>query len=188
MCIRDSMDIVRDTFKQAKEARTQILDTMLKTIEKPNQELSPYAPRIIKISVPKEKIGNVIGPGGKTIRSIIERTNVTLDIDDDGIVTIGSTNEDNAQEAIKIIEDMTREAKVGDIYTGKVVRTLDFGAFVEILPGTDGLVHISELANHRVAKVEDIVKKGDEVQVIVKSIDPASRKISLSMKALLNED
>ena len=183
-----NMDIVRDTFKQAKEARTQILDTMLKTIEKPNQELSPYAPRIIKISVPKEKIGNVIGPGGKTIRSIIERTNVTLDIDDDGIVTIGSTNEDNAQEAIKIIEDMTREAKVGDIYTGKVVRTLDFGAFVEILPGTDGLVHISELANHRVAKVEDIVKKGDEVQVIVKSIDPASRKISLSMKALLNED
>ncbi len=183
-----NMDIVRDTFKQAKEARIQILDTMLKTIEKPNQELSPYAPRIIKISVPKEKIGNVIGPGGKTIRSIIERTNVTLDIDDDGIVTIGSTNEDNAQEAIKIIEDMTREAKVGDIYTGKVVRTLDFGAFVEILPGTDGLVHISELANHRVAKVEDIVKKGDEVQVIVKSIDPASRKISLSMKALLNED
>ena len=183
-----NMDIVRDTFKQAKEARTQILDTMLKTIEKPNEELSPYAPRIIKISVPKEKIGNVIGTGGKTIRSIIERTNVTIDIDDDGIVTIGSTNEDNAQEAIKIIEDMTREAKVGDIYTGKVVRILDFGAFVEILPGTDGLVHISELANHRVAKVEDIVKRGDEIQVIVKSIDPASRKISLSMKALLNED
>jgi len=183
-----NMEIVKDTFKQAKEARSQILDAMLTTIEKPNKELSPYAPRIIKISVPKDKIGNVIGPGGKTIRSIIEKTNVTLDIDDDGIVTIGSNNEDNAQEAVKIIEDMTREAKVGDIYTGKVVRILDFGAFVEILPGTDGLVHISELANHRVAKVEDIVKRGDEIQVLVKSIDPASRKISLSMKALLNKD
>jgi polyribonucleotide nucleotidyltransferase len=183
-----NMEIVKDTFKQAKEARSQILDAMLTTIEKPNKELSPYAPRIIKISVPKEKIGNVIGPGGKTIRSIIERTNVTLDIDDDGIVTIGSNNEDNAQEAVKIIEDMTREAKVGDIFTGKVVRILDFGAFVEILPGTDGLVHISELANYRVAKVEDIVKKGDEIQVIVKGIDPVSRKISLSKKALLTED
>ena len=183
-----NMEIVKDTFKQAKEARSQILDAMLTTIEKPNKELSPYAPRIIKITVPKEKIGNVIGPGGKTIRSIIERTNVTLDIDDDGIVTIGSNNEDNAQEAVKIIEDMTREAKVGDIFTGKVVRTLDFGAFVEILPGTDGLVHISELANYRVAKVEDIVKKGDEIQVIVKAIDPVSHKISLSKKALLTED
>ena len=183
-----NMEIVKDTFKQAKEARSQILDAMLTTIEKPNKELSPYAPRIIKISVPKDKIGNVIGPGGKTIRSIIEKTNVTLDIDDDGIVTIGSNNEDNAQEAIKIIEDMTREAKVGDIFTGKVVRTLDFGAFVEILPGTDGLVHISELANHRVAKVEDIVKKGDEIQVIVKAIDSVSNKISLSKKALLNKD
>ena len=183
-----NMEIVKDTFKQAKEARSQILDAMLTTIEKPNKELSPYAPRIIKISVPKDKIGNVIGPGGKTIRSIIEKTNVTLDIDDDGIVTIGSNNEDNAQEAVKIIEDMTREAKVGDIFTGKVVRTLDFGAFVEILPGTDGLVHISELANHRVAKVEDIVKKGDEIQVIVKAIDSVSNKISLSKKALLNKD
>ena len=183
-----NMEIVKDTFKQAKEARSQILDAMLTTIEKPNKELSPYAPRIIKITVPKDKIGNVIGPGGKTIRSIIERTNVTLDIDDDGIVTIGSNNEDNAQEAVKIIEDMTREAKVGDIFTGKVVRTLDFGAFVEILPGTDGLVHISELANYRVAKVEDIVKKGDEIQVIVKAIDPVSHKISLSKKALLTED
>ena len=122
--------------------------------------MSPYAPRMTRISVPVNKIGAVIGPGGKTIRGIVEETGATVDVQDDGTVIIGASEETSASRAIDIIEGLTKEAKVGEIYTGKVVRILDFGAFVEILPGTDGMVHISELANHHVPTVQDEIEFG----------------------------
>jgi polyribonucleotide nucleotidyltransferase len=137
-----------------------------------------------RISIPVDKIGAVIGPGGKVIRGIIEETGATVDVEDDGTVTIGSSDGAAAKRAVEIIEGLTKEAKVGEIYTGKVVRILDFGAFVEILPGTDGMVHISELADHRVPTVEDVVQLGEEITVIVKDIDPSGR-IALSRRALL---
>ncbi|MDA1188990.1 MAG: S1 RNA-binding domain-containing protein, partial [Chloroflexi bacterium] len=147
-------------------------------------EMSKFAPRIIRIQIPVEKIGMVIGPGGKTIRSIIEQTKATVDVQDDGTVFLGSPDAAAAQKAVDMIKAMTEGAKVGGTYTGKVVKILDFGAFVEILPGTDGMVHISELAHYRVNRVEDILSVGDEVQVKVKDVDQSGR-ISLSRKALL---
>ena len=140
------------------------------------------------MQVKTDKIKDVIGPGGKTIRSIIEKTGVTIDIDDSGLVSIGSPDESGLNEAIKIIEGLTQDPEVGLIYTGKVKKIMDFGAFVEILPGTDGLVHISHIAPHRIDKVSDILKEGDEVQVKVLEIDHGG-KIRLSRKeALLEEE
>jgi polyribonucleotide nucleotidyltransferase len=182
-----SFDMIRDALAQAREARQFILDHLRETISETRAELSPYAPRMIKITIPVEKIGIVIGPGGKTIRAIIEETKATVDIQDDGTVMIGGSDEEAAGKAIKKIEDLTREVNAGDIYTGKVVRLMDFGAFVEILPGRDGLVHISELADYHVRSVEDEVSVGDEITVMVTEIDNLGR-VNLSRRALLSGD
>jgi polyribonucleotide nucleotidyltransferase len=179
-----SMDIIEAAMKQAKEARFFLLDRMAQAISAPRTEMSPYAPKMTSIKVPVDKIGAVIGPGGKTIRSIVEETGATVDVQDDGTVVIGASEQSAANKAIDIIEGLTKEAKIGDIYTGKVVRILNFGAFVQILPGKDGMVHISELSDHRVPSVEDVVSLGDEITVIVKDID-ASGRIALSRRMLL---
>ncbi len=182
-----SGEIVAEALIQAREARLFILDRMSQTIATSRDELSPYAPRVYKISVAQDKIGAVIGPGGKTIRSITEETKTTVDIDNDGTVLIGATDEASARRAIAIIEGLTKEAEVGTIYTGKVSRILNFGAMVEILPGKDGLVHISELADYRVGSVEDVVKVGDEITVKVIDIDNLGR-VNLSRRAVLDPD
>ena len=179
------IEILERALGQAREARLVILDVMQQTIASSRLEISPYAPRIYKIRVSPDKIGTVIGPGGKTIRSITEETKATIDIDNDGTVLIGSTDEKSARRAIEIIETLTRDVEVGEIYTGKVTRIMNFGAFVEILPGKEGLVHISELADYRVANVEDVVKVGDEVMVKVMEIDRMGR-INLSRRAVLD--
>ncbi len=181
-----SLEIVEKTLKQAREARLFILDVMNQTITTSRPELSRYAPRMYKISINPDKIGTVIGPGGKTIRSIIEKTKATIDITDGGTVVIGSSDEEAARKAIEIIEGLTKETEVGGIYTGKVTRLMNFGAFVEILPGKEGLVHISELADYRVANVEDVVKVGDEIMVKVLEIDNMGR-INLSRRAALGQ-
>ena len=182
-----TLEIVEKTIQQAREARLFILDIMTKTIASSRPDLSRYAPRVYRISVPVEKIGAVIGPGGKTIRAITEETKTTIDISDDGTVLVGSTDEAGARKAIEIISSMTREVEVGATYTGKTTRVLNFGAMVEILPGKEGLVHISELADYRVSSVEEIVKVGDEVKVKVIEIDSMGR-INLSRRALLRKD
>jgi polyribonucleotide nucleotidyltransferase len=181
-----SSEIIAQTFKQAKEARLQILDVMNAVISEPRPNLSTYAPRVYKLTIPTEKIGAVIGPGGKTIRAIIDETKTTIDIDDSGTVLIGSSDEPSARRAIEIIQGMTKEIEVGQVYTGKVTRILNFGAMVEILPGKEGLVHISELADYRVGSVEDVVKVGDEIMVKAVEIDNLGR-VNLSRKAVLEQ-
>ena len=180
-----SFEVIKDALSQAKEARMQILDVLHDAIPDVKADVSPFAPRIEKIKVPIDKIGTVIGPGGKTIRSIVEETKATVDIQDDGTVLIGSSDAEASAHAIRIINDLTREIEVGEVFTGKVAKIASFGAFVELLPGTDGMVHISELDTHRVASVEDVVNVGDEIEVKVISKDNAGR-IKLSRKALLN--
>jgi polyribonucleotide nucleotidyltransferase len=182
-----SMEILEKALEMGKEARYFILDTMRQTIAESRAELSKYAPRMYKLTIDPEKIGTVIGPGGKTIRAITEGTKTTIDIDNNGTVLVGATDEESAKKALKMIEDLTREIKAGEIYTGKVVRIMSFGAFVEILPGKDGMVHVSELADHRVEKVEDVVKIGDEITVKVIEIDNQGR-VNLSRRALLEKD
>jgi polyribonucleotide nucleotidyltransferase len=181
-----SFDVIKEALSQAKEARSQVLDVITSAIPEVRSDVSPYAPRIQKIMVPKDKIGAVIGPGGKTIRGIVEETGATVDIQDDGTVLIGSSNAEDAARAIQMVEDLTREIKVGEIFTGTVAKIASFGAFVQILPGTDGMVHVSELANYRVANVEDEVAVGDQVDVKVIGVDHAG-KIKLSMKILLDD-
>jgi len=181
-----SFEIVEKTLNQAKEARLFILNAMNQTINTSRSEVSPYAPRMYKITIDPDKIGSVIGSGGKTIRSIIDETKATIDIDNDGIVLIGSPDEESARKAIKIIENLTKDIETGSIYTGKVTRLMTFGAFVEILPGKEGLVHISELADYRVDKVEDVVKVGDEITVKVTEVDNMGR-INLSRRAAFKE-
>jgi len=181
-----SVEIMEKALSQARDARLSILEIMNQTISSSRPELSRYAPRMYKITIDPDKIGAVIGTGGKTIRSIIDETKASVDIDNDGTVIIGSPNEEAAHKAIEIIENLTKEAEVGSIYTGKVTRLMDFGAFVEILPGKEGLVHISELADYRVSKVEDIVKVGDEIMVKVTDIDHLGR-INLSRRAVLEK-
>ena len=177
-------DVIEATLEQAKEARMEILDVMRGAIEAPRDDLSEFAPRMTRISIPISKIGAVIGPGGKTIRAIVEETKATVDVADDGTVTIGSSDADASKRAVAIIEGLTREAKVGDKFTGKVVRIMNFGAFVEILPGTDGMVHISELSDRHVPTVEDVVAVGDEIEVEVIGVDHSGR-IALSRRSLL---
>jgi polyribonucleotide nucleotidyltransferase len=179
-------EILLKTLDQAREARLLILEEMGQTISSNRPEVSPYAPRMYKIMINPDKIGSVIGTGGKTIRAITAETEVTIDIDNDGTVIIGSPNETSARRAIEIIESLTKEVEVGSIYTGKATRLLDFGAMVEILPGKEGLVHISELADYRVPKVEDVIKVGDEVMVKVISIDNLGR-INLSRRAVFEK-
>ncbi len=174
-------ETMEQALSQAKEGRLHILDCMTKAISKPNEEVGEFAPRITTIKIKPEKIREVIGSGGKVIQGITKDTGVTIEIDDDGTVKIASTDGESTKAALKMIEDIIEEAEVGKIYTGKVKRIADFGAFVGILPKTDGLVHISQLANERVEKVEDIVKEGDEVKVKVIDIDRQGR-VRLSMK------
>ncbi len=181
-----SLEILEKALNQAREARLFILDKMAQTISSSRPEVSPYAPRMHKIMINPDKIGSVIGTGGKTIRSITAETKVSIDIDNDGTVIIGSPDEKAARRAIEIIENLTKEVEVGSIYTGKVTRLLDFGAMVEILPGKEGLVHISELAEFRVPKVEDVVKVGDEITVKVISIDNLGR-VNLSRRAVFEK-
>lgn len=176
--------ILAEALSQAREARLEILGKMSLTISASRSELSPYAPRMYEITIDQGKIGAVIGPGGKVIRSIIDETKTTIDINNDGRVLVGSSNEEAAQKAIKIIENLTKEVEQGEIYTGKVTRLFNFGAMVEILPGKEGLIHISELADYHVPQVEDVVKVGDEVMVKVIGIDNSGR-INLSRKAVL---
>ena len=178
-----SLEILEKALNQAREARLSILEIMQQTISSSRSEISPYAPRIYKIMVNPDKIGSVIGPGGKTIRSITDETKTTVDINNEGMVLIGSSNEEAARRAIEIIESLTKDVEIGAIYTGKVTRLMTFGAFVEILPGKEGLVHISELADYRVDKVEDIVKVGDEITVKVTEIDSQGR-VNLSRRAV----
>lgn len=181
-----SPEIVAKTLPQARQALLFILEKMQQTISASRPELSKYAPRMYKITIDPAKIGAVIGTGGKTIRSIIEQTKASIDIDNDGTVIIGSPNEEAARKAIDIIESLTKEAEVGATYTGKVSRILNFGAMVEIAPGKEGLVHISELADYRVAKVEDVVKIGDEITVKVIGIDDMGR-VNLSRRAVFDK-
>ena len=182
-----SLEIVEKTLFQGKDARMFILDKMNEAINASRPDVSRYAPRMTKMKIDPAKIGAVIGTGGKTIRSIIESTKTTIDVSDDGTVVIGSPDMEATQKAISIIEGLTREAKIGDIYTGKVSRILNFGAMVEILPGKEGLVHISELADRRLDRVEDEVKIGDEVTVKVISIDDMGR-VNLSRRALFEKN
>jgi polyribonucleotide nucleotidyltransferase len=177
-------DILEKALAQAREGRVHILDRMLEVIDSPRPRLSPYAPCIITIRIDPEKIGKVIGPGGKMIRSIQEQTGVKIDIEDDGSVFIASSDSAAAERAIEMVRGLTEDAEVGKIYTGKVVRITDFGAFVEILPGLDGLVHISQLADYHIARVEDVVQVGDEIMVMVINID-GDGKIRLSRQAVL---
>jgi polyribonucleotide nucleotidyltransferase len=179
-------DLMAGALEQARVGRLHILDRMLEALAQPRADISPYAPRILTIRVPVDKIRDVIGPGGKMIRSIVERTGCKIDIEDDGRVSIASVDESAARKAIAIIEELTATPELNKTYLGKVVRVVEFGAFVEILPGTDGLLHVSEMAHHRVSNVHDEVKEGDQVLVKVVSIDP-SGKIRLSRKALLDE-
>ncbi len=178
------LDIMHQAMIQAKEARLFVLDKMEQTIAKPRPELSAYAPRIIILKVKPDKIGEIIGPGGKMIRSIIERSGAKIDIEDDGSVFIASVDQKAGELAQELILKLTEEAEIGKEYMGKVRRITTFGAFVEILPGQDGLVHISELDNRRVNRVEDVLKLGDQVKVKVIDIDPEG-KIRLSRKACL---
>ncbi len=179
-----AIDLVREIIGRAREARLVILGKLNETISAPRKELSRYAPRMYRIQIPPSKIGVVIGPGGKTVRSIIDETKCTIDVQDDGSVYVGSSNEESARKAIAIIEGLTMEAQIGQVYTGRVTRTVDFGAFVEIMPGKEGLVRIGELADYRVPTVEDVVKVGDEIMVMVMEIDNLGR-INLSRRAVL---
>jgi len=181
-----TFEMMETAINQAKDARFEILGVMAKTIDANRAELSEYAPRMYKIQVDADKIGGLIGPGGRTIRQITETTKTTIDIEADGTVFIGSSNAERAQQAMDIINGLTKDVEVGTEYTGKVSRIMNFGAMVEILPGKEGLVHISELANYRVGQIEDIVKIGDEVKVKVIEIDSMNR-INLSRRALLDD-
>ncbi len=179
--------ILTEALTQAKQARMEILEELTSTIAAPREELSQYAPKIEMVQIEPAKIKDVIGKGGDTINGIIDETGVKIDIDQDGKVSIASADAEMIKKAIKIIEDLTKEVKVGEVYLGKVVRIEKFGAFVNLIKGKDGLVHISQLANDRVNKVEDVVKLGDEILVKVTEIDKQGR-VNLSRKAMLNED
>lgn len=176
-------EIVEETFRCSKEARCKILDEMEKIIAEPRAEMSPYAPRITTVRIDPEKIREVIGPGGKVINKIIDETGVSIDIEDDGRVMITSTDAAMAKKAVDWVQSIVKEPEVGEVYEGKVVRLEDFGAFVEILPGKDGMVHVSEIDWRRVEKPSDVLNLGDTVKVKVKEIDNLGR-VNLSMKVL----
>jgi polyribonucleotide nucleotidyltransferase len=179
-----SYEVLEGALEQARQARLQILDVMTGTIPEPRADFSPYAPRMTIMHVPTDKLGAVIGSGGETVRSIEEQCDVSVDIQDDGTIYIAATSGPCAQKAQAMIEALTEEAEVGQIYTGRVRRITDFGAFVEILPGTDGMVHISQLSDQYIENVEDAVKVGDEIMVMVTNIDREG-KIRLSRQAVL---
>jgi polyribonucleotide nucleotidyltransferase len=177
--------IMKEALEQARHGRLFILDKMYEAMPKPSTAISQFAPRIYTLHIPTDKIRDVIGPGGKVIRGIIEQTGVKIDVEDDGTVHVASADEASANKAIQIISDLTATAEVGKTYLGKVVRLVDFGAFVEIFPGTDGLLHISEIAENRIRDVRDELKEGD--QILVKVLALEGNKIKLSRKAVLKE-
>jgi polyribonucleotide nucleotidyltransferase len=179
-------EIMERVLEQAREGRCYILGKMSETISEPRKDLSRHAPRIITLQIKPEKIREIIGPGGKTIRSIVDQTGVKVDVEDSGLVKLASPNYEAIEKAIAMIKRLTQEVEVGGFYMGKVIRILNFGAIVELFPGTDGLIHISQLAEGRVREVSDILKEGDEVMVKVIDIDPQGR-VRLSRKAALKE-
>jgi polyribonucleotide nucleotidyltransferase len=181
-----SEEIVRATLKQAREARMEILRKMLTAIPRPRTETSRYAPRLLRTKIDSEKIGLLIGPGGKNIRAIQEETGATIDVEDDGTVVVAAMNAENAKAAMSRVEACTATAQIGKIYDGIVSSVRDFGAFVEILPGRDGLVHISELSNGYVSSVDDVCQVGDPMKVIVIDIDEQDR-VKLSRRRALEE-
>lgn len=180
------LEILKDALEMAKKGRLFILQKMKETLPEPKNKLSPYAPRIFTMQIKQDKIKDVIGTGGKVIRSIIEQTGVKIDIEDSGVIHIASSNEESALKAIEIIKGIVEEAEVGKIYIGKVKRIVDFGAFVEIIPGIEGLLHISQISDKRISKVTDVIKVGDEVLVKVIEIDNQG-KIKLSRKEALRK-
>ncbi len=182
-CVFDEIEKI---FAQAHEGRFHIIEAMEAVIPVPRSELSPHAPRILQIMIDPDKIGKLIGPGGKTIRGIQERTGATIDVEEDGTVLIAAVDGRAGERARAEVEALTAEVKVGTIYDGVVVSTKDFGAFIEIAPGTDGMCHISELADGYVKNVEDVVKIGDRVRVKVINVDNSGR-IKLSRKAVMAE-
>jgi polyribonucleotide nucleotidyltransferase len=177
--------IMAEALQQAKAGRLHILSKMLETLPEPRISISAFAPRIYTLQINRQRIGELIGPGGKVIRGIVEQTGAKIDVEDDGRVNVAAVDEAAANKALKMIKDLMAEAELGKTYLGKVVRLVDFGAFVEIFPGTDGLLHISEIAEHRIREVRDELKEGDQVLVKVISID--GNKIRLSRKAVLRD-
>jgi polyribonucleotide nucleotidyltransferase len=181
-----SAEMIGEALQKARVARLKILDIMTQTLAKPRESLSPYAPRITSFTVPVDEIGTIIGPGGKTIREITETTGATINIEDDGTVTIASTDPAQAQKARQMIETLVEQPEPGKVYVGKVKKITNFGAFVEFLPGKEGLLHISAISHQRINRVEDVLKVGDDVEVKLLSID-ANGKFDLSRKALLEK-
>jgi len=179
--------VLSTALDKAKSARLKILDIMKETLDHPRSEMSPYAPRITTIRVKSESIGTVIGPGGKTIRAITEKSGATINIDDDGVVLIAATEAESSRIAKEMIEALVEEPERGKVYHGKVKKITNFGAFVEILPGKEGLLHISQIAHERTNRVEDVLQVGDEVEVKLLDIDPQG-KMDLSRKALLPKE
>ncbi|MFQ5641984.1 MAG: S1 RNA-binding domain-containing protein, partial [bacterium] len=173
-------EILKDTVKTAREARLEILKEMKKTIRQPRDHVSKYAPKVDRFEIPKKKIGAVIGPGGKIIRQIIAEYNVEIDVEDDGTVTVSGLERENVDKASDYIKGMTREFRPGDKFTGTVKRIVPFGAFVEIFPGREGLVHISKMAKKYVSDPNNIVSEGDDVEVKIREIDDENR-INLTM-------
>ena len=182
-------DIIKEAFAKTKAAREYILDeVMLKAIPCVREELSPYAPKITTITINPEKIRELIGPGGKVIQGIVAESGAKIDIEEDGTVYVAAVDQASGNKALEMINDIVREPEVGEIYTGRVVSVKEFGAFVEFLPGKEGLCHISELDTKRVGKVEDVVHEGDEIVVKLKNIDAKTGKFSLSRKEALKKD
>jgi polyribonucleotide nucleotidyltransferase len=177
--------IMREALAQAKRGRFHLLDIMDATISSAREEKSAFAPRIHTLQIPTDKIRDLIGPGGKVIRGIVDATGVKIDVDDTGRVNVASSDADGLAQAIQMISDITAVPEIGKTYLGKVVRIAEFGAFVEIFPGTDGLLHVSEIAEHRVAKVQDELREGDQILVKVLAIE--GNRIKLSRKAVLRE-
>jgi len=182
-----SKEIMENALEQARKGRLHILEQMMKALDKPREDISPFAPKIHTIEINPDKIREIIGPGGKVIRAIQSETNTKVEVDDSGMVKVAAASSEDLEAALTMIKDITREAEVGAIYEGTVVKTTDFGAFVQILPGTDGLVHISQLANYRVKKVTDIVKEGDTLKVKVLEVG-RDGKIRLSHKAVQEDE
>jgi polyribonucleotide nucleotidyltransferase len=178
--------ILSEALEQAKKGRLHILDKMQQAIDKPREEISPYAPRIITIQINPDKIRDVIGPGGKMIRSITEETGAKIDVSDDGTINIATADGEAGRAAVARIRALTAEAEIGETYLGTVSRIVDFGAFVEIIPGLDGLLHISEISDRRIRDVRDELKEGQ--QIMVKCIGKEGNKIKLSRKSVLQEE
>jgi polyribonucleotide nucleotidyltransferase len=179
--------VLRDALEKARIGRLSILEKMAKAIHEPKALISPYAPRIYTLQINPDKIRDVIGPGGKVIKDITSKTDTKIEIDDSGRIDIFSADEEHAKMAVEMIQTLTKEMEIGRVYSGKVAKIMDFGAFVDFPSGESGLVHISQLANERVNNVRDVVKEGDEILVKVIGIDSKTGKIRLSRKEALSE-